>query len=49
MTEEEIKGFKTVNHWDVTSDPYFDRMSWIEVRLRKLDASRIEIGQIESY
>ena len=49
MTEEEIKGFKTVNHWDVTSDPYFDRMSWIEVRYANSTASRIEIGQIESY
>ncbi|MGB9073054.1 MAG: hypothetical protein WCC22_10330 [Terriglobales bacterium] len=49
MTEDEIKGFKTANNWDVRSDPYFDRMSWIEVRYRDSTASRIEIGEIESY
>ena len=49
MTGEEIKGFKDVNNWDVTSDPYFDRMSWIEVRYANSAASRLEIGRIESY
>ena len=49
MTEEEIEGFKTANNWDVRSDPYFDKMSWIEVRYVNSTASRIEIGRIESY
>jgi hypothetical protein len=49
MTGEEIKGFKDVNNWDVTSDPYFDRMSWIEVQYVNSAASRLEIGRIESY
>lgn len=49
ITEEEVKGFKDVNHWDVSSDPYFDRVSWIEVRYVNSEASRLEIGRIESY
>jgi hypothetical protein len=49
MTEDEIKGFKTANNWDVTSDPYFDRRSWIEVHYANSRASRVEIGEIESY
>jgi hypothetical protein len=49
MTEEDIERFKTANNWDVRSDPYFDRMSWIEVRYKDSIASRIEIGKIESY
>jgi hypothetical protein len=49
MTEDEIKGFKTANNWDVTSDPYFDRMSWIHVWYKDAKVSRIEIGEIESY
>ena len=49
MTDNEIKGFKTANNWDVTSDPYFDRMSWIEVHYANSKASRIEVGEIESY
>lgn len=49
MTDDQIKGFKTANNWDVTSDPYFDRMSWIEVHYMKSAASRIEVGEIESY
>jgi hypothetical protein len=49
MTDDEIKGFKTANNWDVTSDPYFDRMSWIDVHFKNEMASRIEIGRIESY
>lgn len=49
MTEEEIKGFKTANNWDVRSDPYFDRMSWIQVHYKDSTTSRIEIGEIESY
>lgn len=49
MTAEEIKGFKTANNWDVTGDPYFDRMSWIDVRYKNSITSRIEVGRIESY
>lgn len=49
MTEDEIKGFKMRNNWDVSSDPYFDRMSWIDVHFKNAIASRIEIGRIESY
>lgn len=49
MTGKEIKGFKDMNNWDVTSDPYFDRMSWIDVRYVNSAASRLEIGRIESY
>ena len=49
MTEDEIKGFKTANNWDVRSDPYSDRMSWIEVWYGDSTTSRIEIGEIESY
>jgi hypothetical protein len=49
MTGQEIKGFKDRNNWDVTSDPYFDRMSWIEVQYVNSAASRLEIGRIESY
>jgi hypothetical protein len=49
MTDEEIKGFKTANNWDVTKDPYFDRMSWIEVYFTNGKASRIEVGRTESY
>lgn len=49
MTEDEIKGFKTANNWDVRSDPYFDRMSWVEVRYMDSTTSRIEISEIESY
>ncbi len=49
MSDEEIKGFKTGNHWDVTADPYFDRMSWINVRFMNGMVSRLEVGEIESY
>jgi len=49
MTEDEVKGFKTANNWDVRRDPYFDRMSWIEVWYRDSTTSRIEIGEIETY
>jgi hypothetical protein len=49
MTEDEIKSFKTGNNWDVSEDPYFDRMSWIEAWYRDSTTSRIEIGEIESY
>lgn len=49
MSEDDIKGFKTANNWDVTSDPYFDRMSWIDVHFKNAIATRIEIGRIESY
>lgn len=49
MTKEEMTEFKISNNWEVRSDPYFDRMSWIEVRFRNSTASRIEIGRIESY
>jgi hypothetical protein len=49
MTNKEIIGFKTSNNWDVRSDPYFDRMSWIEVSFTNSTASRIEIGRTESY
>jgi hypothetical protein len=49
MTEEKIKSFKTENNWDVTKDPYFDRMSWIGLWYRDSMTSRIEIGAIESY
>jgi hypothetical protein len=49
MSQEEITGFKTANNWDVASDPYFDRMSWIDVYFKDATASRIEIGKIESY
>jgi hypothetical protein len=48
MTEEQIKGFKA-NNWDVTKDPYLDRMSWIDVRYVNSIAARLEIGRIESY
>ena len=47
--DEEIRRFKTVNNSGVTSDPYFDRMSWIEIHFAKTVASRVEIGKIESY
>jgi hypothetical protein len=49
MTEEEIRGFKTANGWDVSNDPYFDRMSWIKAWYKNSRASRIEIGEVESY
>jgi len=49
MTPEEIAGFKDANNWDVTKDPYFDRMSWIDVRYANSAASRLEIGRIDSY
>jgi hypothetical protein len=49
MTQDEISGFKVSNNWDVTNDPYFDRMSWIDVHLKDARASRVEIGRIESY
>ena len=49
MTEDEVQRFKTANNWNVTKDPYFDRMSWIEVHYRNSTASRVEIGEIESY
>ena len=49
MSEDEVKRFKTANNWDVTKDPYFDRMSWIEVRYTDSIASRVEVGEIESY
>ena len=48
MTEEEMTRFKTMD-WDVRSDPYFDRMSWIEVRYTESTTSRIEVGEITSY
>ncbi len=48
MTEEQVKGFKA-NNWDVTKDPYLDRMSWINVRYANYAASRLEVGRIESY
>lgn len=49
MTEDEIKRFKTENNWDVTNDPYFDRMSWIEAQFADSRTSRLEVGRIESY
>jgi hypothetical protein len=49
MTDEEIRRFQTVNDWDLTSDPYFDRMSWVGVHFANAMVSRIEIGRIESY
>lgn len=49
MTEVDVKQFKSVNNWDVTSDPYFDRMSWIHVYFSKATVSHFEIGRIESY
>ncbi|HET7208762.1 MAG TPA: hypothetical protein VFI95_19450 [Terriglobales bacterium] len=49
MTADEVKGMKDVNGWDATSDPYFDRMSWIEVLYAHGAASRLDIGRIESY
>jgi hypothetical protein len=49
MTPDEITGFKTANGWDVSKDPYFDRMSWIRAWYKNSTASRIEIGEIESY
>jgi hypothetical protein len=49
MTDAEIKRFKCVNNWDVTSDPYFDRMSWIETRFTNSRSSLVEVGRIESY
>ncbi len=49
MTPGEIKGFKDTNNWDVRRDPYFDRMSWIELHYVKSASSRIEVGRIESY
>jgi hypothetical protein len=49
MSQEEITRFKTANNWDVTTDPYFDRTSWIDVYFKDAAASRIEIGEIESY
>jgi hypothetical protein len=49
MTPDEITGFKTANGWDVSKDPYFDRMSWIRAWYKDSRASRIEIGEIESY
>lgn len=49
MNEDDIKGFKTANDWDVTNNPYFDRMSWIDLHFKNAIATRIEIGRIESY
>jgi hypothetical protein len=49
MTDEQIRGFKTANNWDVTSDPYFDRMSWIKVNVSNSTGSHLEVGRIESY
>jgi len=49
MTPEEIKGFKTANNWDVSQEPYFDRMSWIDVSYTNSALSHIEVGEIESY
>ena len=48
ITEDEIMGFKTANNWDVTSDPYFNRMFRINVHFKNAIASRLEIGRIES-
>jgi hypothetical protein len=49
ITDEEIKRFKANNNWDVTNDPYFDRMSWIEAHFKESKVVRIDIGEIESY
>ncbi len=49
MTEDEIKRFKNIDNWDVPSDSYFDRTSWIEVWHKDSAASRIEIGRFDSY
>ena len=49
MTQEEMQGFRTSNGWDVTSDPYFDRSSWIQAWYSDSRVSRIQIGEIESY
>lgn len=49
MTGEEIEGFKTSNNWDVSKDPYFDQMSWIKAWYTNSRASRIEVGEVESY
>jgi hypothetical protein len=48
MSEEQVKGFNA-NNWDVTKDPYLDRMSWIDVRYLNSTAARLDIGRIESY
>ena len=48
MTADEINRFKDANNWDATSDAYFDRMSWINVRYARSLVSRIEVGRIES-
>src|SRR5690348_18360635 len=31
LSAEQIKDLKDANKWDATSDPYFDRMSWVDV------------------
>jgi len=49
MTDDEIKRFKTVNNWDVASDPYFDVSSTVDVRLIDSQVSRLQISKIESY
>lgn len=49
MTLTEIKGFKTVNNWDVSSDPYFDLDSSVDARVSNSVVIRIEITKIESY
>jgi hypothetical protein len=49
MTDAEIRGFKDGNNWDVKSDPYFDRVSWITVKFGGPTASRIDIGRFDSY
>lgn len=49
MTAAEIKGFKTANGWDVSSDPYFDVDSSVDARFASTGAIRIEIAKIESY
>jgi hypothetical protein len=49
MSDEEIKEFKVVNNWDVARDPYFDRMSWIDLQFNNMKATSLEIGRTESY
>jgi len=49
MSDEEVRCFKASNNWDVTKDPYFDRLSWIEAHFKDSKINRIEIGEIESY
>jgi hypothetical protein len=49
MSQEEISSFKTVNNWDVRSDPYFDRMSWIDAHFSDSKLSHVEVGRTDSY